>query len=140
MLKRASNKIQELKVDEETSLFAVMPDKSVWDSYTDGLFDRDKEGNLKTNSGRAIRDIYKLCVKKVTNVEVDGIVVPEITDPNKIVEFLSHIGDVKAGQKIDGWLLGLGELTKAESKNLSGEQSVSSSLEKLPETSTVTVA
>lgn len=123
MLKRASNKVQTLDIDG-TKIHATMPDKATWDEYTDNLFDRDKDGNLKTRSGRAIKEIYALCVKKIENVEIDGVLVPELTDSRKIVEFLSHIDDVKAGQKIDGWLLGLGELTKDESKNLPGAPSV----------------
>lgn len=124
MLKRASNKVNILEIDG-SEIHAVMPDKSVWDEYTDNLFDRDKDGNLKTRSGRAIKDIYSLCVKKLTNVEVEGKLVAEITDSKQIVEFLSHIDDVKLGQKIDGWLLGLGDLTKEESKNLPGAQAAS---------------
>jgi hypothetical protein len=124
MLKKAIGKVEVLEVDG-SQIYAIRPDKSTWDNYTDELFDRDKDGNLKTKSGRAIKEIYRTCVKRITNVQVEGLETAEITDPNKIVEFLSHIDDVKAGQKIDGWLLGLGDLTKEESKNSDGEQSAS---------------
>ena len=124
MLKKSLGKVEILTIDE-SEIHAVRPDKSVWDSYTDELFDRDKDGNLKTKSGRAIKEIYRTCVKKLVNVEIDGIQTAELTDPDKIVAFLVHLDDVKAGQKIDGWLLGLGDLTKDESKNSDGVQSAS---------------
>lgn len=126
MIKRASGKIQVLNIDG-SEVHAVMPDASTWGVYTDALFDRDKEGNLKTNSGKAIEKLYADCVKKLVNVlDKDGNVVTETVDTKQIVDILRHIDDIKVAQKIDSWLLNLGDLTKEESKNLPGEQSASS--------------
>lgn len=116
MLRRADGRVKVLSIDG-SEIHAVMPDASVWAEYTDNLFDRDKDGNLKTKSGPAIEKVYALCVKKITNVLVEGKEVAEVTDTKQIVDFLRHLDDIKLSQKIDSWLLNLGDLTKDEAKN-----------------------
>lgn len=120
MLKKVSNQVEVLTIDG-TEIHAVRPSKSKWDEYVDDLFVRDKDGELQTKSARGIKTLYRACVKKIVNVEVErnGTVASGVTlvDPDEIVDFLTGITDLKAGREIDAWLLGLGELTKEETKN-----------------------
>jgi hypothetical protein len=128
-LKRLSGKVEILDL-EGSQIYAIKPDKSTWDEYMDSTYSTGPDGQVKVNTTNGIRRLYTLCVKKVTNVEVEeeGVMrlVPEITETGKIVDFLSHISDPVAGKKIDGWLLGLGDLSKAEAKNSNGELDASS--------------
>lgn len=119
-LKKASNKIQVLELDG-SQVHLRVPRKSDWDEYADGLF--EKTGEVTTaNSSRAIKRLYRSCIVKLANVEDEnGVVIPEITDPDKIVEFIAGLEGIESGRKIDAFLLGLGELDKEEEKNSSGQ-------------------
>jgi hypothetical protein len=116
MLKKASKTVEVFELDG-SKIYAVRPDKAAYDEYTDKLFDRTEGGELIIKTGRAIEELYRACVKKLENVEIDGELKAEVTDGEAIVSFLRHLGDPSAGRKIDNWLLGLSELTKAEAKN-----------------------
>jgi len=139
-LKRATGKVEVLEV-EGSYIYAIKPDKAAWDEYTDSLFQRDEKGEITVRNSEGIKSLYRLCVLKIENVEVekDGktVSVPVLTDKKEIVDFLSHITDVGAGRKIDGWLMGLGDLTKDETKNSNGGPDANSSSPSLPSPSTV---
>ena len=121
-LKKASNRVEIYDV-KGTKIHATKPDKSAWDEYTDSLFDRTG-GEMKVRSGEGMKTLYRSCIKKIEGAEVDGVEVT-LTDPDKIVDFLSHLEDLESARQIDAWLLGLGELTPAEVKNSVGEPDVS---------------
>lgn len=115
-LRRITGKIDVLTING-SEIHALKPDKAIWDEYTDELFVRDEEGELVIKSSRGLKSLYRACVKKITNVEVDGKEVAELTNPDEIVEFLTHLADLDAGRTIDSWLLGLGKLEAKEVKN-----------------------
>jgi hypothetical protein len=116
MLKKASNKVEVLDLDG-TKIHAIRADKGIYDDYADVLFDRNDKGELVVKSGRAIQEVYAKCVKKIENCMIDNVVVAEINDTQKIVEFLTHLDDPITGKKIDNWLLGLSTLEPIEIKN-----------------------
>jgi hypothetical protein len=121
-LKKASNRVEVFDL-EGTKIHAVKPDKSAWDEYTDSLFDRTG-GELKVKTGEGMKTLYRACIKKIEDAEIDGALVV-LADSDKIVDFLSHLEDIESARKLDSWLMGLGELTPAESKNSGGEPAVS---------------
>ena len=121
-LKKVNSRVQVLDL-EGSKIHALRPRKEHWDEYADELFVRDpKTGEFEVKSSKGIRQLYRICVKKLENVDIeedDGTLThfDEITDPEKIISFILGLGDADAGRKIDNWLLGLGELTANERKN-----------------------
>lgn len=142
-LKRASGKVEVLEV-EGSFIYAIKPDKAAWDEYTDSLFQRGTDGEVTVKNSEGIKSLYRICVLKIENVEVekDGQIVsiPVLTNKSEIVDFLSHISDVAAGRKIDGWLMGLGDLSKEEAKNSNGGQDASNLSLSPPNSSTASPA
>ena len=124
-LKKVSRKVEVLEIDG-TKFHAERPNKATWDEYGDALFERDSEtGELKIKSGRGLKALYVSCIKKIENVDIeqpDGTMkhVDALTDADEIVSFIQGLTDLDAGRQIDAWLIGLGELTKAEQKNSRG--------------------
>lgn len=124
MLKKASNKVEILELDG-SKVHAVRPNKSDWDEYTSILFER-VDGKSKTNSGKAMQEIYRRCIKKLEDVELGvdengKLATGTLTNSDDIVDFLAQLQNVVEGQKLDGWLLGLAQLDEKESKNSVGE-------------------
>lgn len=119
-IRTASRKVEIFEIDG-SEIHAIKPDKSAWDEYTDAFVSRGDDGEAVFKNSRGLRALYKACIKKLVNVEVideqGNASVKDITDPEEIVDFISHISDISIGQKIDNWLLGLGELTAKETKN-----------------------
>lgn len=116
-LKKASNKIEVLEISG-SEVHAVKPDKSTFDDYRDKLFQIGDDGKIKRERGSvAIKELYKLCVKKLVKVTLDDGTIGDIENSDQIVEFLAHLEGASEGTAIDSWLLGLAELTKAEAKN-----------------------
>lgn len=119
-LKKVSSKVEILSIDG-SEIHAVKPTKGAWDEYVDAVFIRDEDGNVQTKNSQGIRALYRLCIKKLVNVdyEKDGQMVTgaTLTNPDEIVDFLTGITDVTVGRQVDTWLLDLADLTKEESKN-----------------------
>ena len=121
-LKKVSSRIQVLEL-EGSKIHAIRPRKEHWDEYADELFVRDPEtGEFEVKSSKGIRQLYKICIRKLENVDVeedDGTLThyDELTDSEQIINFILGLGDADAGRTIDNWLLGLGELTAKERKN-----------------------
>jgi hypothetical protein len=127
-IRRVSRKVEFLEIDG-SEVHAVKPDKSAWDEYSDALFARDAtSGEIALKNSRGLRALYRTCIRLLKNVEVqeaDGsFVLKSISDPDEIEDFIMHITDRDTSIKIDSWLLGLGEMTKDESKNSNGERPV----------------
>jgi len=112
MLKRVSKEVKVFNL-EGSEIHAIMPSKETMDEYSNRLF-----GDTKPDYGRAMEFMYRKCIKKLANVQDEnGVVIAEITEPDKILEFIKGLGNIDAGRKIDSWLLGLGELEEKEAKN-----------------------
>lgn len=118
MLKKVDRKLEVLEIDG-TKIHALKPNKASWDRYADAIFSKEKGTINKSSAGWEV--LYRECIRKIENVEVekDGVMVPvaEITAPDEIVSFVLGLTDLEAGRKIDMWLLGLGDLVKEEVKN-----------------------
>ena len=121
-LKKASKTVVAYDL-KGTIIHAVRPDKSVWDEYTDNLFERSGQ-DIKIQTGAGMKVLYKACIKKIENAEIDGVSIT-LDNSDQIVDFLSHLEDLEAARKLDAWLQGLGELTPFEVKNSNGEPAVS---------------
>lgn len=119
-LKSLSPKVEVLEI-EGSEIHAVRPTKSMWDEYIGAMFERDKKGEIVVKSHKALVFLYKACIRKITNVDVEletGIQHKDaITDPEEIVKFMAGLNNLDAGRRIDEWLLSLGELSREEAKN-----------------------
>lgn len=140
-IRRVDRKVEILEIDG-SKIHAIKPDKSAWDEYTDALFARDAtSGEIALKNSRGLRALYRACIKKLENVEIadenGNFSVTNVTEPDEIEDFIMHITDRDVSVKIDNWILGLGELNKDETKNLSGGPSASQGSQSPPETTTV---
>jgi hypothetical protein len=119
-IRKANRRVEVLEIDG-SEVHAIKPDKSAWDEYTDAFVERGDDGEAVFKNSRGLRALYRACIKLLKNVEtIDeaGVAsVKDISDPDEIVDFISHLSDISVGQKIDNWLLGLGELSAKEAKN-----------------------
>lgn len=120
-LKSISPKVEVLEI-EGSEIHAVRPTKSVWDEYIGAMFERDKKGEIVVKSHKALVHLYRACIKKITNIDVEletGVIEHKdaITDPDEIAKFMAGLNNLDAGRRIDDWLLSLGEMSKEEAKN-----------------------